>query len=260
MRFGVCTDINMITGAEALGYDYIEGKLNAIAALEEGEFRKMVELVRSSRIPVEKCCLLFPKMMVVIGPDADRKAITHYLHGAFSRMRELGSELVVFGSGKSRNIPAGMSYQDAFKDLVDITRLTGEIAQEYGIRIAIEALNRSETNLINSLTEAACLQAVVGLDNVGILADAYHILTENEPMEAIKLVAPVMHAHIATRGSRGYPTCIDEDMIEFFEALVQSGYDQTVSIEGKTEDWAGDSALCLETMKSIVEGAVKNNG
>ncbi len=260
MRFGVCTDLNMIIEAEALGYDYIEAKLNAIAAMDEKEFQEALALVRSCRISVEKCCLLFPKTMTVIGPDADRQKISAYLHSAFARMKELGSELVVFGSGKSRHIPDGMHYQDAFRELADITRLTGEIAQDYGIKVAIEALNRSETNLINSLTEAACLQAVVGMDNVGILADSFHILSENESMATIKLVSPIMHAHVATRGSRGYPVCIDEDMIEFFEALVKSGYDQTVSVEGKTEDWAGDSSLCLKTMKSIIAGASESNG
>lgn len=251
MRFGICMDVNLIEEVQRLGFDYLEAKLNALALLSEEEFEKISKLVVKSSIAVERCCLLFPKSMVVIGPEYDEAAMIAYLHTAFARMRVLGASLVVFGSGKSRFIPQGMSYQKAFQELVAVTKIVGQIASEYGIKVAIEPLNRNETNLINSLVEGAALQSMVGLDNVGLLADAFHMRTEGEDMHTISLVSPLMHAHIATKEGRRFPLCVDQELLEFISALKQSGYDLSVSIEGKSDDWQNDAVRSLAALKSL---------
>ena len=48
------------------------------------------------------------------------RALTAYLETAFSRMKRLGADLVVFGSG-SPAPSAGLSYQEAFTQLVGDT-------------------------------------------------------------------------------------------------------------------------------------------
>lgn len=251
MRFGICTDIQAIAEVESLGFDYLETKLNALAALSEKEFAEVCKLVGKSGIGVERCCLLLPKSMAVIGPAYVKEDLVAYLHLAFARMQKIGCPMVVFGSGKSRAIPSGMRYQDAFSQLVEVTKILGQIASEYAIQIVIEPLNRQETNLINSLTEGAALEAMVGLANVGLLADAFHMRKEGQSMSDIALVAPLMHAHIATLDGRRYPLHADEEVMEFFAALRESGYDQSVSIEGKSEDWQKDAMTSLAVMRSL---------
>lgn len=251
MRFGVCTDVQLIAEVEKLGFDYIEIKLNALAALSEEEFAKVCALVETCSIGVERCCLLLPKSMAIIGSEYDEEALRTYLHHAYGRMQKLGANLVVFGSGKSRAIPEGMSHQQAFADLVEVTKIIGNIANEYGIQIAIEPLNRKETNLINSLREGSALQAMVNLPNVGLLADSFHMCTEQECFEDIALVSPLMHAHVATLEGRKYPICVDENIAAFFKALRMVGYDGSVSIEGKSDDWHKDSGPCLSVLRSL---------
>ncbi len=251
IRLGLCTDIMNIRDAEAAGFDYVEGKLNAIAALGDDEFAEALDRVRDAGIGVERCCLLLPKSMAVIGDAYDEPTMTSYLHGAFSRMRELGADIAVFGSGKSRNIPKGVRWQDAFLQLVLVTRTIAHVAKDYGIRIAIEPLNRTETNLVNTLAEGAALQAEVGMENVGLLADAFHMRREGEPIERIALVSPLMHAHIAMREDRSYPVVADEEVTGFFSALKASGYDGSVSIEGKSDDWRGDSVKAISAMRPL---------
>ena len=251
MRFGLCADIRNVKEVQEAGYDFIDGKLNQFALWTEEEFNEVLGLFRSSVIGMERCALLFPKNMVVIGPRYDEKAMMDYLDTAFSRMNALGCDLVVFGSGKSRFVPQGMRWQDAYTELVAVTRLVGKTAATYGIRVAIEPLNRAETNLINSLAEGAALQADVDLPNVGLLADAYHMWQEGEDMNRILTCAPFMHTHIAVKGTRSYPTEETGDVRSFFSLLKQSGYDGTVSIEGKSEDWKADSVKALEVMRSL---------
>ena len=116
------------------------------------------------------------------------------------------------------------------------------------------ALNRAETNLINSLAEGAALQADVNLPNVGLLADSYHMWQEGEDMQRLVSCAPFMHIHVAEKGSRAYPTEDSDELEEFFGLLKKTGYDGTVSIEGKSSDWKADSLKALETMRRIVNG------
>ena len=167
-------------------------------------------------------------------------------------MDKLGSKLVVFGSGKSRVVPENQSWQESFKELVSVTKLIGKIAADHGISIAIEPLNRNETNLINSLCEGAALQACVNLDNVGLLADAYHMRAEGEDMSRIITCSSLMHTHIALKEGRVYPTYECEEVEEFFTYLKKAGYDNRMSIEGKSDDWKADSLKALSVLRSYV--------
>ncbi|MCQ2412214.1 MAG: sugar phosphate isomerase/epimerase [Sphaerochaetaceae bacterium] len=253
MRFGLCTDIRNVKEVQEAGFDYIEGKLNQFALWTEEEFCQVVELFKQCSIKMETCSLLLPKSMAVIGDKYSEKELREYLDVAFARMDTLGCKLVVFGSGKSRMVPEGMRWQDAFVELVNVTRLIGEIAAQHGICIAIEPLNRAETNMICSLCEGAALQAMVGLDNVGLLADAYHMRREEEDMTRILRCSPLMHTHIATKEGRLYPLEATEEVKEFFSVLADVGYDGTMSIEGKSDDWKVDSIKALEVMRACAK-------
>ncbi|HPZ16493.1 MAG TPA: sugar phosphate isomerase/epimerase family protein [Sphaerochaeta sp.] len=251
MRFGLCTDVRNIGEVAALGFDYLEAKLNQVALLEEAEFEAICREVEKAPIRVERCCLLLPKSMSVIGASYDEEALTAYLETAFSRMKRLGADLVVFGSGKSRAFGPELSYQEAFTQLVGVTRLIGEVAARHGVTIAIEPLNRKETNLINTLGEGAALQAAVNLPNVGLLADAYHLRSECEPLSRIGETAPLMHTHIALLEGRRYPTEASDEVAEFFASLKAASYDGTMSIEGSSDDYQGDGKKALAVLRSM---------
>ena len=60
-----------------------------------------------------------------------------------------------------------------------------------------------------------------------------------------------MHTHIALRGSRAYPVEANDDVKEFFRLLHQAGYDGTLSIEGKSDDWKADSVKALAVMREL---------
>ncbi|MBQ5365594.1 MAG: TIM barrel protein, partial [Spirochaetales bacterium] len=155
------------------------------------------------------------------------------------------------GSGKSRFVPGGMRWRNAYTQLVEVTKLVGKIAATYGIRVAIEPLNRAETNLINSLAEGAALEADVNMPNVGLIADSYHMWQEGEDMGRILTCAPFMHTHIAMKGTRAYPVEATDEVRQFFSLLKEAGYDGTMSIEGKSDDWKADSVKALEVMRGL---------
>jgi sugar phosphate isomerase/epimerase len=251
MRFGLCTSPDNLELAGNLGFDYIEFSVASTAALSGDEFDALKAKMDKSPIKAERFNVLFPGTIRLAGPEADRGKIRDYLEKAFERVKALGGKAVVFGSGKSRAFPEGVPFKDSYRELVTAVRLMGEIAGKYGLIAAIEPLNRSETNCINSLIEGAMLEAAVNSPSVGLLADLYHILREKEPLDHIPAVKELTHTHVAVLEGRAFPVTADQDLRAFFAALKTAGYSGTMSIEGSTENLEKDAAAALKILRSL---------
>jgi len=168
-------------------------------------------------------------------------------------MHEMGGTVAVFGSGKCRNLPQDMGFAGGFSRLVAVVKLAGEIASRYGISIAVEPLNRSETNMVNSVTEGAMLAYCADRANVGVLADWYHMTVENEPAEHICMVKKILHTHIAQGTLRQYPSGSGKELLPFFAALKKAEYNGTMSIEGKTDAIKEDGPVALALLRELSE-------
>ena len=235
MKIGFCAKLDRIEEVAAAGFDYIEPPVSAAAAWTQEEFEKYLSLVKNASIPVPSFNVLFPGEIALFAPDAEER-ITQYLHGAFARVQALGGRMVVFGSGRSRKRPENLPYGAAFRRLVEITRLIGDVAGQYGITIVIEPLNRGETNMINSVAEGACLAAAVNHPQVKLLADYYHIAVEHQPPEDLARLGGIAHCHIATAEGRRAPQEAEEGFKTLFAAMKQTGYEGLVSVEGGADD------------------------
>ena len=251
MRIGLCTGLENLELCQRLGFDYIECAVSAIAALSEEDYEKALAGVKASAVKMERANVLFPGGMKLIGPEKDQAAIDAYLEKAFARIGPLGAKTVVFGSGNARAIPVQIPFGQGYRELVAVTKRIGEIAGNYGITIAIEPLNREETNCINSVKEGAMLEADVGMPCVGLLADLYHMLKDNENIDSILAVKTLKHTHVALLEGRGYPVRVTPELEAFFSALKKIGYDGTMSIEGNTKNLEKDAALGLRTLRSL---------
>ena len=161
----------------------------------------------------------------------------------------------MFGSGKSRMRPENVPYDAAFRRLAEVTRLVGQIAGEYGITVAIEPLNRNETNMINSVAEGACLRAAADHPAVQLLGDYYHIAAEHQPPEDVARVGGIAHCHIATEIGRRAPLEAEEGMRTMFAAMKRTGYAGRVSVEGKIDDLLKEGPVCAALLKKLWEEA-----
>jgi sugar phosphate isomerase/epimerase len=250
MKFGLCTGLENLELTEKLGFDYVECTVTSIAALSGEDFAALEARVKKSSIKMERFNVLFPGTIKLIGPEADQGKMVAYLEGVFPRLKALGGSAVVFGSGRSRAFPQDIPFREGFKELIQVTRKIGETAGKHGLTIVIEPLNRGETNCINSVKEGAMLEAAVDMPSVKLLADLYHILKEQEPLENILAVKELRHTHIAFLEGRAYPTSLNQDVENFFSALKQIGYSGTLSIEGSTKDIEKDAAAGLKVLRS----------
>lgn len=111
-------------------------------------------------------------------------------------------------------------------------RVVGEHAQQSGVAIAVEALNRFETYFLNSQEDAAALVSAVNVPAVGLLYDTFHSNIEEKSISnAITDAAPHMKLVHISANDRATP---GEDHVlwqETFDSLRRVGYDGWLVIE-----------------------------
>lgn len=252
MRYGICTGLENLGLLENLGYDYIEVSVTAAMKLEPEVLERYQKQLKESKVKCEAFNILFPKTMELIDGNTGEEELKEYLHKAMSLIKSLGGEVVVFGSGKCRRCPDHLSYGEAYQKLVEVYRLTGEIAKEYGVYVVIEPLSRKETNMICTMAEGAILASDVAHPNVGLLSDYFHVAANHDCIEDIETIKQFGHIHIASGNGRRYPLTEEgEEYGAFIKALKQVGYEGRISIEGKTDDIEKDAGQALALLKEL---------
>lgn len=269
MRYGCC--VNMVTqmadvsGTDVLpvlkeiGYDYAELSLSHLCALDEEHFRNVCNDLLSVGLPVEVCNNFFPPSLSLISPSVDINLIKEYLEKAFRRAIELGIKVIVFGSGGARSVPENIRFTEAFQRLVQILRLINSYATSHKILIAIEPLRKNECNIINTYSEALILADMSNCSNVHCPLDIFHLFDEKENISVIeKKPERLVHVHFAEPKGRIFPIEANKKYYStIVQHIMQTGYNQRISIEAYSKNFRNDASKALRLMKSIEE-EIKN--
>jgi len=256
MRFGCCVGLDKIKAVQDAGYDYVELPVSVVKGESpEEEFKPIRDQINEYTIVPEAWNCLLPGDMKVTGPEVDLYRVERFLRTAFARIEDLGGEIVVFGSGGARKVPDGFPVDEARKQIVEFVTLAGQIAGNHGITIAIEPLNRGETNIINSVKEGAELVELADHPFVKVLADLYHVGKENEPMQdIIDAGNNLVHTHTADIADRACPGKTEiAPHREFFEALRSIGYNDRMSVECLLKDFDAEIRKSLDFLRALDE-------
>lgn len=160
---------------------------------------------------------------------------------------EAGAE--VFGGA----VYAGWGYlsgkmrtEDEWKWGVDSFRQTAEHAQKCGdLVLGIEPLNRFESHLINIASDAVKFIQDVGLPNVKVHLDTFHMIREEDNMPAAVRATGKHIGYVhACENQRGIPGTGMVPWAEFFKALKDTGYDRCITIESFDPDMESIAKLC----------------
>lgn len=236
MKFGICdSDLNRIPISIAAGIDYVEmGVSNTLVPLEpEATWKPIKERIQALGVKPEAWNLFFPATVRITGPQVDWDLVQRYAATAVERAASVGGKVMVVGSGGARNVPEGFSWDEAWAQLVHAFRLLGQEAAKWDVIIAIEPLRRQESNIVNYVSEGVMMAKEVNHPNVRVLADFYHIVEGDEPLEHLLEAAPYLaHVHVADSG-RLYPGSGSYDYRTFMRYLRRAGYDARISMEGR---------------------------
>ncbi|MCL4858088.1 MAG: sugar phosphate isomerase/epimerase [Caldilineaceae bacterium] len=252
MLFGCCGSLEQAEAAHTAGFDFLEATVvSLIPEADETAFAPILERYRALPLPVRACNVFLPGDLKLTGPAVDLARARRYVETALPRARQIGAEVVVFGSGVARMIPDGFPRDEALAQLAAFLDMVADVASAAGVTIAIEPLNRKESNVINSVAEGVALAQRVNRAPIRVLADFYHMDEEGEPLSEISRHGEwLAHIHVADTGrlapgTGGYPYAT------FVEELRRIGYGGMVSVECRWRDFAAEAGPAAAFLQRV---------
>ena len=217
--------------AEA-GYSYSEICAGLLCELSEEEVARLAQAHGAGKLPLEVCNSFIPGDLPILEPGK-QEALRRYTETVIARASRLGIDTIVFGSGKARRIPEGMSREEGIAGIHNFLRMCNAFGEQYDVTIAIEPLNRRECNVLNTVAEGAEMVHALQLSKVRLLADAFHMYCEAEDFSVLQREREILvHIHVAEPPDRVYPGRDGgEYLMGFAQALQSSGYCGRVSVE-----------------------------
>lgn len=228
-----------------LGYDGIEiapFTLSDDPAALTSEARRTLR----SQIEGEGLCfvglhwlLATPEGLHLTTPDtAVRERSWDYLNGLIELAADLSvcqreyNAVVVLGSPKQRSTVNGMAPREAADLLTHGLAHAAPHAESRGVRILMEALSPSQTDVVTSLAEAVDIIKQIGSPAVQTMFDTHNAVAETEPhSELVRRFAPyIQHVHVNEMDGRE-PGMGDYDFGTLLHSLVRLKYSGWVSLE-----------------------------
>lgn len=251
MRFGCCVPAASAPLAAQMGYDYVEIPVaDLYPESPASAFEPTARAIDAAGIPAVAFNFLVPPTLPVVGPAVDLERLRRYVTVAAERAASLGGSVFVLGSGPARRIPEDFPRAQAVEQFRSFARLAAEAADRHGVAVALEAINRTETNFLHTLAEAVEHAQAIGLPSVGVLADAYHMHMEAEPFRHLLETGGLLrHVQVCDEG-RSYPGSHGLDLWGFFVYLNHLGYSGTVSVECRWKSFSAEGGPALEFVRS----------
>jgi sugar phosphate isomerase/epimerase len=241
VKFGVCCSPEKSSEFAALGFDFVEWSVASnVGTVGEDRITELQEIAAALPVKPEAWNILLPGDLKVVGLDANLDTLRTYLDVALPRVRALGGEVIVFGSGRSRTIPENFDWESATRQFEAACQVIADVAAANDLTIVLEPLRTGETNLINTVAEGEALVRRLDHPSFALLADLYHMLDNNEPLSSVVASGTLLkHVHIASR-PRFVPLEGEDlaDLRAFLGELKRANYDGRLSFECKTDDSA----------------------
>jgi sugar phosphate isomerase/epimerase len=128
--------------------------------------------------------------------------------------------------------PAGQAHTQSMQYLIESLQECATLAALDGVRLALEPLNRYETDLVHNATQGLDLLKQVGAANFGLLLDTFHMNIEEPSIEeSIQHCGKhIFHFHVAD-SNRWCPGSGHLDFQLILNTLAETGYTGWVSGE-----------------------------
>lgn len=265
MQIGyLITNLDELPQVAAWGYDYAE----AVPWVLDPDFLRLdgddtqaaaaaLARIRSSPVAVTSLCGFMPEPetngLMVVGPEANPTRLRAYVTRVFDTMQRAGIDVIGYGSGASRWVPAGFDPNQALDQVCAFLEMCDELGRPRGVRVALEPYNRDDANLLNTVAEALGMVQRVNRPHSQLMADFFHMQLNGESMDELLPAGPhLIHAHIAEPG-RGRPQTTPDDHARFLHTLRRAGYDGRVTQTGALPAYAS-SAEAAARLKAAIGG------
>ena len=198
------------------------------------DYRRLGDLL--DRIGLERTAVsaMGDPAMNLISPDqATRRRGIEYMKWAIDCAEALGANTLSGPLHSTLGQFSGNGPTAAeLKRSVSSQRAIGDHAGKHGVTIGLEALNRFECYLVNTMDDLAAHIDAIGHPNIRAMYDTFHSnIEEADPIGAFTRNRDrIVHVHIS-ENDRGVPGRGNIPWAETFRALRENGYDGWLTIE-----------------------------
>jgi D-psicose/D-tagatose/L-ribulose 3-epimerase len=247
MRFGVNTWVwtsplttdelkKLAPHVAKLGFDWIEVP---IEGLDDLDYTKGADIIKSNDLGVSACIAMGPDRDL-IHPDASiRENGMNYIRACINACEVLGATNLVgpFYSAVGRTWKSTPEERAKDTDLLveNLTELSN-YAQDHGVILCVEPLNRFETSFLNLASQVIDVVDRVNSPACQIMLDTFHMNVEEKSLgDAIRAAGPrLKHVHTC-ENDRGAPGSGHVPWEDVAKALKDINYNGPVVIESFTD-------------------------
>lgn len=196
--------------------------------------QECIDLMEKYHLNCHSLCGIFGEGRDLTASGTEGENAVRYLMDSIGFANKVGAEiLIVVPSPVGRTAkPDGMTMEELTQNAVCNIRRAADYAQEKGVKLAIEAINRYETYFINTLSKALDFIQRVDHPAVGVMADLFHMNMEEESLtdSLYRIREHLLHVHIAdnTREAAGMGHI---DFKEVIRMLNRIGYQGSLTME-----------------------------
>jgi len=222
--------------AVQLGYDGVELMAQRPAELDGADIAAQVSYCGLEIAAIGSGAIPFLDRLTLLAAEPGlRTAAEQRLHQLIDFAAAARAPLVTIGGfrGRLANMK-GASPEEARRYLIEVLRRAAERARACGVRLALEPLNRYESDIVNSAADGLALLDEVGHSHLGLLLDTFHMNIE-EPtyagsIEQVMAAGRLWHIHLGD-SNRLPPGQGHIPFGDIIAALRRSGYDGYLSAE-----------------------------
>jgi len=237
---GTFTDENfkIFKKFKEMGFDGVE-----IALEKKGDINYDMALneLKENDLECSSICGLFGPNRDIRGPNKE------YIAGGLSYMRDCIDACIslecnllvgpVYSAVGRANLESEEAKKEQWKTAVKNLKEVCKYAEDKGVFIALEPLNRFETDFINTCTQAINLIRDVGSNMLKIHLDTFHMnIEEKSSMQAILDAGDLLYHFHASENDRGAPGTGQVHWNKVASALKGIGYNRYIVIESFTPE------------------------
>jgi D-psicose/D-tagatose/L-ribulose 3-epimerase len=232
---------------EKNGFDFVEAEVSLVSPEGDFEdFKSFKKEILPYSLKPEVFSAFIPPDLKVVGPKLEEKRLRRYLSESFHRVCDVGGKVIIWGSGSSRSYPNHYPKEDAYKQIEEFLHWATDFGAKNEIQLAIEPMNKGESNTINSLKEALTFADKINRQEIGVMLDLEHLMMEKEDLTVLESCrGKIFHVHISDR-DRKCPGDGDYPFNSLFRKLKKIGYKERISLECNFQDFRVESKKGLD--------------
>jgi len=219
------------------GFDFVEIALEDPGDIDPELVRKALD---DSGLECRSVCAATGPGRDLRGTRKDQVTSIEYVEALIRIAPVLGSKLVagpVYSAvGRAEFVPDDEKRRQ-WELVAGNLKILADFASEHHVKLAIEPLNRYETDFINTCDQALRMIETVGSDALQVHLDTFHMnLEEKDPALAIQKAGSRLGLLHASGSDRGTPGGDQINWDRIFAALDRIHYQGDIVIESFTPD------------------------